>query len=128
LTAAPPSWCAAIELEGALAFVLKKGGTFVWPVKIEIPVSGGKFEKSTFDAEFKRLENSRVREMLEDKNMTDSGFANDVLVGWTGIKDEAGDDVAYSEQAKRDVLEVPGLAKVVVLAFLDAIAGAKAKN
>ena len=47
-----------------MAFVLKQSDTYKWPVTVEIPIDGGRFDKQTFDAEFKRLPQERNTAIL----------------------------------------------------------------
>ena len=43
-----------------MAFILAQSDSYSWPVTVEFPVDGGRFEKQTFDAEFKRLHNHEL--------------------------------------------------------------------
>lgn len=95
-----------------------------------MPVDGGKTEKATFDAEFKRLNQTRlneIREAVDKGNITDMELAKEVLVGWSGITDENG-AVPYSEGARDKLLDIPLVATAIVYALFGSIAGAKRKN
>lgn len=111
-------------------FVLSQSTSYTWPVTVEFPVSGGKFEKQTFDAEFKRLPQTRIREMTTDAGrgkIDDNDFAREVLVGWKGVSDGSG-DVPFSAEALDRLLEIPLVAGAIVQAFFESLAGAKRKN
>lgn len=108
-----------------MAFVIKKGSTYTWPVKFETPISGGKRETNTFDIEFKRSTRTEIAALLDTN---DTELARKVIVGWAGIKDEAGAEIPFSEKSLEELLEVPGLSTAVTHAFLQSVSGEKAKN
>jgi len=114
-----------------MAFVLKRSGSYSWPVYFDIPVDGGRFERQTFDCEFKQLSQSRIREISESigsEDLTDADVAAEVLQGWSGVTDDAGKEVPFSQKAMEDLLEVPMLASAIVLAYFESLQGAKRKN
>lgn len=114
-----------------MAFVLKQTDRYSWPVQIEIPVDGGRHDRQTFDAEFKRLPQSRIEEIMEGADKADLNFgvvADEILVGWKGVSDDKGDEFPFSEGNKAMMLEVPMLSASVVKAWLESLAGAKKKN
>lgn len=110
-------------------FVLKKDSSYVWPVTVSSPVSGGKFEKQTFDLTFKRLAQSRLKDVLNaEVEISDAEFCREIVLGWAGIKDESGSDVPFSVAALDELLEIPALGKQIVNAYLESLAPAKTKN
>ena len=115
-----------------MAFVLKKDdSSYKWPVIHNMPVDGGKHEKHTFDAEFKRVTQTRIREMgeqIQNNEITEADLLNEVLLGWDGINDEDGNPIKYSQIALQQVIDVPMLATDISKAFFDSLAGAKRKN
>lgn len=111
-------------------FVIKQSNSYMWPVKVEFPVDDGKFAKQTFDAEFKRMPESRVKEiakLIEAGEMSDLDLAKEVLVGWKDITDGE-NDVVFSEAAKEKLLEVPLVSKAIIIGFFESLSGAKRKN
>lgn len=111
-------------------FVLSQSTSYTWPVTVEFPVSGGKYEKATFDAEFKRVTQSKIRELTEAAGagkLTDPDFAREILVGWSGITNPDG-EVPFSAQALNSLLEMPLVASSIVRAFFESISGARLKN
>jgi hypothetical protein len=109
-------------------FVLSQKGSYSWPVKIEVPASGGKHDKQSFDAEFKRLPQSRIQELYAGEGTSDKKFVSEVLVGWKGIQDEKGEEVPFSQEALEHLMEVPQMAKNIVFSYMESIAGSKIKN
>ena len=126
-----------------MAFVLKQSASYKWPVTCRLPVDGGRFEKQTFDAEFKRLPQARINEIrveaqrmvkaaerneLLDDGITDQSIAREVLVGWAGIVDDDGDEIKFSDAMCDQLLNVPMVASAIIEAYFDSVVGNKAKN
>lgn len=111
-------------------FVLNKKGSYSWPVVVEFPVDGGKFDKQNFDAEFKLLPQSRIDEIFQQASegkLMDSEIAPEILMGWKGINDENG-AVPYSEEAKERVLDIPFVRAALISAFLKSLKGSEASR
>lgn len=111
-------------------FKIVQNPTYTWPVTVELPIDGGKTEKATFDAEFKRLTQSRVDEIrhaVERSEMRDSDLAREALVGWSGVVDADG-PVPYSERARDQLLDIPMVSTAIIMALLNSLSGAKRKN
>lgn len=126
-----------------MAFVLKQSTSYSWPVSFKLPIDGGKFEKQTFDAEFKRLPQSRINEIqievqarikATERNesitdaISDQSIAEELLVGWSGVVDDDGDEVPFSEVNKQLLLAIATVASAVILAYFDSLTGVKTKN
>lgn len=112
-------------------FSIKKAvSEYSWPVAVHLPVDGGKIEKQTFDATFKRISATRIneiREAIEAGKITDLSLAGEVLIGWTGVTD--GEDVVpFSETNKAALLDIPTVAAAIVRAFFESLSGAPRKN
>lgn len=111
-------------------FKITQPTDYTWPVTVNFPTDGGRTEKATFDARFKRITQSRLAELrdaIEKSTTSDVELAREVLVGWSGVTDEKG-EVPYSEAARDQMLEIPLVAAAVVMALFESIAGAKRKN
>ena len=114
-----------------MAFVLKQSDTYVWPVTFDVPVDGGRHQRQSFDGEFRRLSQSRIREIgqqIESGDTTDAEIAGEVLTGWSGITDDDGKDVPFSQGALERLLDVPMLATAIATAYFGSLSGAKRKN
>jgi len=111
-------------------FKVAQKETYWWPVTVELPVDGGKREKHTFDAEYKRLSQERLDELAaaaRDGQVEDAKLASEILVGWKGIvQDEA--ELPFSEDARTRVFSVPGVRAAVIKCFFESVGGARAKN
>jgi hypothetical protein len=107
-------------------FKLSQSATFTWPVECQLPIDGGKFEKATFDAEFRRKTMSELSDMQEALK-TDAEFVREIMTGWKGVTDD-GAEVPFSEAALGQMLAIPGVSASIVLAYRAAIVGLKQKN
>jgi hypothetical protein len=111
-------------------FKIETSPEYSWPVAVELPTDGGRTEKATFDAKFKRLTQSRIdeiRKAVESGEMRDADLAREAMVGWSGVVDGNG-EVPYSEAARDQLLEIPMVSTAIVMALLGSISGAKRKN
>lgn len=126
-----------------MAFVLKQSVTYSWPVPFRVPTDGGKYDKQSFDAEFKRLPQTRINEIQSEvqarikaaergeafeSDISDISIADEVLAGWAGVVDDEGEDVAFTATSKAQLLNIPGLAGSIIEAYFESVAGRKAKN
>ena len=108
-----------------MAFVLKKTASYKWPVTVGTPIDGGKFEKQTFDAVFKKMSRSAFNDLV-DKG--DDALVDGILEGWDGIKDEEGKDLAFTQKTKKELCDDPYVMKALIQAYADSVTGAPAKN
>lgn len=126
-----------------MAFVLKQSDSYTWPVSIKLPANGGKRERQTFDAEFKRLAQSRINEIQREvqqrvkanekgedtgEGVSDQSIADEILVGWDGIVDGDGEPVPFSNAVKAQLLDVPMMAGALVAAYFESLVEQKRKN
>lgn len=115
-------------------FKLQKKDSFFWPVKGAIPVDGGDYAEFEFQAEIKRLPQSKIDDLIkkltaEKSDMTVKEIASSLLVGWKGVYDESGEkEVAFNPESKRQVLEVAGVSGAIVDAYFEALKGGRTKN
>jgi hypothetical protein len=126
-----------------VAFVLTQSSSYLWPVSFDVPIDGGRHEKQTFDAELKRLPQSRIIEIQEavqkrlsaiqrddetDGMITDQEIAGEILIGWSGVNDADGTAIPFSEASKAQLLDVPTVTAAVVTSYFTSLQGAKRKN
>lgn len=111
-------------------FRLNQSATYFWPVSVNLPTDNGTFDKQTFDGEFKRLSDTRLKEVrakVEAGEITDAEFVRDVMVGWKGVTDD-GTDVPFGEGNLTRLLEIPGTAGAIISAVVESLSGLKRKN
>lgn len=112
-------------------FKLAQSNSYKWSVKVELPVDGGKFEKATFDAEFKRLSQTRITELrtqMEQPGYNELDLAKEVLIGWAGVVDGDGNEIPFSEGNRDQLLDIPMVAVAIGMSFFESLSGAKRKN
>lgn len=122
-----------------MAFVLDQSATYTWPVTLLIPTDGRR-EKHTFDAEFRRLPQTRINEIVRQarrmsvstsddvEELEDQDAARELLAGWSGIHDAKGEPIKFGESALTQLLEIPTVAAQIVRAWFESIEVAKRKN
>lgn len=114
-----------------MAFVLKRSDSFFWPISFDVPEDGGKHKRQTFDAEFRRLPQSRLKELgdlLGQGEISDSDAVAEMLCGWRGVMDDENEEVPFSDGMMRQLLDVPFMAATIFEAYTDSLQGAKRKN
>jgi hypothetical protein len=123
-----------------MAFVLKQSNTYTWPVALVLPVDGGRRDKHTFDGEFKRLPQTRINQIVrlarasergrlnDDEELLDQDAAKELLAGWSGVVDDDGKEIPFSDSALAQLLEIPTVAGQIVRAWFESIDTAKRKN
>ncbi|OXE37466.1 MAG: hypothetical protein CGW95_01455 [Phenylobacterium zucineum] len=95
-----------------------------------MPTDGGRFEKHTFDAEFKRLPQSRIEEIMQavvGSTMSDRDVVVEVMVGWKGVAD-AGTELLWSENNRDTILEIPLVGASIIKAWMKSLSGGREKN
>jgi hypothetical protein len=123
-----------------MSFILKQTASYVWPVPLLIPVDGGRREKHTFDAEFRRLPQARINEIIklaratelgrdtEDEILDDKTAAREIMAGWSGITDDDIKEIPFSEAALDQLLDIPTVAGQIIKAWFNSMDVAKKGN
>lgn len=96
-----------------------------WPVTVFVPQHQGKVAKANFTASFRFLASDEFQELA---GQGDTMLLERVLVGWDQVKDEAGEDLPYSDEARARMLQITYVRKALVLAYGEFIQGRAAKN
>lgn len=107
-----------MDAREAPAFVVDDDPQVDWPVRVQLPVDGGKYEIFEFSARFRVFSEDGWKELLADSSpeplplpmseqlkINADRFAR-VVVDWSGPKDKAGNAVPFS--VMRLVQEVTG--------------------
>ena len=111
-------------------FKLSLSESYLWPVVIEVPESGGRFVKFTFDAEFKRVSQTRISEIIEQHGKGELQYPElikEVLVGWKGISDGS-DEMPFSHGNLEKLLNIVGASSAIADSFIKSLSGSKTKN
>ena len=108
-----------------MALVFKKIAEYDWQVTVETP-DKGKFKQETFTAKFKNIGRKAFAKLVEEQD--DEDFVKSVLVGWSGIKDEEGNDVPFDEDNLEAVMENHYIVQAIIVAYGESMKGASEKN
>jgi hypothetical protein len=106
-------------------FKIEEPASYTWPVEVFCPRDGGKFVKATFTAEFKTLPQQDIDRIIADlrDGNPDADFATECIAGWNGVQDADGAELAYSDEAKAKLLNIPYVRNGVVTAFFKSLNG-----
>lgn len=112
-------------------FVIKQSQSYFWPVEVMFPVSGGKHDKQTFDVEFKRISQSRIKEIgkqIDAGEIADADLCKEIVTGWKGVTDEKSEEMPFSSGALEGLLDIPLVGAAIVTAWFESLSTAKRKN
>ena len=123
-------------------FILKKEATFTHPIVFYTPGDGGTQKEETFDAIFKIIPQSRINEIgvqaqkkqkeldegiYDGVKISDYLIADEILVGWDGITDGE-NPVPFTKATKKQLLDIAGLANILVEKYFNEVTKQKTKN
>ena len=111
-----------------MAIQIKQAASFMWPVEVMLPKSGGDFDKFTFDIEFRRLSTDEWQSLIEkmSEGKTDfTGIARKIVSGWgPGVEDEPGVPLPFSDAALGQLLNIVQVPSAIFAAYAKAQNGA----
>jgi len=110
-----------------MAFKLIARNTVTVPVKGFFTLDDGKKELFDFKLTCRRQGADEQLAALKNDDKSVKAFMQDVVQGFSGVLDEDGNQVTYSEETLDALLETPGIAQLAFRAYLEE-QGAKAKN
>tara|TARA_R100000742_G_C4246882_1_gene65676 strand:- start:415 stop:789 length:375 start_codon:yes stop_codon:yes gene_type:complete len=123
-------------------FILKKEATFTHPIVFYTPADGGTQQEETFDAVFKIIPQSRINEIgvqaqkkqkeldegiFDGVKISDYMIADEILVGWDGITDGE-KPIPFTTATKKQLLDIAGLANILVEKYFNEVTKQKTKN
>jgi hypothetical protein len=111
-------------------FKIAQKPTYKWPVTVQIPTDGGRYTKATFTAEFRAMSQKEIDELVlagRDGDR-DADLCRELLVGWSGVQDEDGSEIAFSDEAKDRLLNITYVRHGLLDAFFASITGAGARR
>ena len=123
-------------------FILKKEATFTHPIVFYTPSDGGTQKEETFDAIFKIIPQSRINEIgvqaqkkqkeldegiFDGVKISDYMIADEILVGWDGITDGE-NPIPFTTATKKQLLDIAGLANILVEKYFTEVTKQKTKN
>ena len=95
--------------------------TIKCPVTLHLPADDGQYVQHTFDVLFRR---QTVKDPVTGETklvtITSAQLLNEVVMGWNGMLDEAGQPVPYSHAERAATEEEnPGLEQAMVISWYD---------
>ena len=111
-----------------MGFVIKKKESFVWPVTIKTPADGGSYEEEVIDFTFKKFGEKEMKKLVEDKSITTKELCKKFVIGWSGVTDESGQEVKFSQKNFDLLIENYGFCNQIAGQYFEAIHKAFVKN
>ena len=136
-----------------MAFVPAKRQIATCPISVDVYGDDGKKINIQFIAQYRRYKKAEIDDLSDGLNnkirlmrgeetvkrhdgtvptwedVPDVEFIRRNMVGWSGVKDESGTDIAYSVEAFNDIIDsYPELVQPLFAGLWDAHRGAKQKN
>jgi len=108
-----------------MAFKIALTPSYRVKVQVELPNERGTIDKSDFMAEFKRCDIDKLDEL---RALPQRDVVGEVLIGWSGLVDEANQEVPYSPAAREAVMVIPQALLALIEAFWASVYKAKQKN
>lgn len=97
-----------------------------WPAEIKVAMDGGQSQSFDITLDIKVLPSSEYRELA---GQGDNALFPEVVKGWSGICDEAGQPLPFNKENLEILAEHTGFAQAVFRAYLQATTGeASRKN
>lgn len=107
-----------------MAFKITQKPTYITRVTVETPNDRGGFDKSSFEAVFRRVDMDEVEEL---RKLTQKEVLERVLADWRGLEDEHG-PLEFSADNVRALLLIPQALLATSEAFWGSIFKAREKN
>lgn len=112
-------------------FQIDQRPSYWWPVKVSIPLDGGKHETATFDAKFKRLDTEAIaalQKRAREERLSDAQIAAEVLEDFRDVVDRDGNCIPYTPATLKRLLSWPGTGTAICDAFFGSLNPAAEKN
>lgn len=105
--------------------------TYNATVSVEVRAENGGISRHSFDAVFKRFTQTELEEMhqsVTSGRLSDGELVSAILVGWSGVVDDDGNDLPFTPANRDRVLDIYPVRPTVIDVFFKTIGGARAKN
>lgn len=97
-----------------------------WPAQIKVAMDEGRSKSFDITLDLKILPSPEYRELA---TQGDTVLFGEIIKGWSGICDEAGDTLPFNKDNLNNLSEHPGFAQAVIRAYMQASSGeASRKN
>jgi hypothetical protein len=110
-------------------FAIASKPTFTASVTVVIPgdADDGKPETHTFVARYMRMSKEAFKALLQ-RQVTQEDAMRELLVGWSGLPDNDGNEVPFSAENLESLLAIPQMPLALSRAFYLNNSGAELKN
>ena len=108
-------------------FKLLQSPEFTHTVKVQTPVNGG-HELQTFQARFRVIS---ITDSDQHNTLTSEGtkaYLREIFVGWDGVTDDEGEPVAFNDESRDRMIDVPFVRVALLETYNSAMMGAKRGN
>jgi hypothetical protein len=109
-------------------FKVARKRTVKWPVTVSIPQDQGKTTKATFTAEFELLDQQRIDDIVMGRDPEQPDLLAAALIGWEGVADEAGNELPFTPENKRALLEITYVRTAILVAHAQLHRGEAARK
>lgn len=111
-----------------MSFRLVKPDTIVLKATLRPP--GGSAGKLSVRVRYLAMTERRALQerLVSDKSMTDADLIRELLVGWSGLADEQGQEIPYSGETAEELIDIPYFHDAVRDAIVDHLVGDREKN
>ena len=111
-------------------FVISNRREVWWPVVIDQPAADGtgRTEQVQIEVRYRLVSTSEAREIHEMPTEEAESELIKRVLDWRGVVDEAGNDVPFSSDSLRQLLDIPYAGAAVARGLFEASNGAPAKN
>lgn len=106
-------------------FIIALSRTYKTKITVELPNENGQFEKSTFNAVFKRMDFDELEAL---RKLPQREVLEKVLVGWTDMLDGEKIAVPFTEETFNIVIKIPQAFAALAQGFWASIYKAAEKN
>lgn len=113
-----------------MAFKLSLKPSYAWPVSFTAP-DDGEHVTQEFTAEFKRYNQQQIDELFAKSRageLKDDALVREVLLGWAGVLDDEGHELAWSIKKRDELLAIAHVRVAIVTAFIESLSGGARKN
>jgi hypothetical protein len=108
-----------------MAFKLAQSETYQQKIEVQLVGETGKVEKHDFKVTFKRCTNEQLDDL---RKKTGKEVLQEVVSSWSGVTDDEGAAVPFSDENFEAMLQIPAASFALVKGFWDSIVVAREKN
>lgn len=105
-------------------FKFEKNPVFTWPVKVQVPTDGGKFEEHVFNARW-QLQDAAALRKFQDEHPAGGAVAllEKALKGWSDIQEADGNSIEFTPENVKRLADTWHVRSALVASYWDAANG-----